>query len=250
MRMVSPTRTCPARSAPRPVLLPVRGAVRGVTSPGLRPERDRELVGARQLLEVTESKMLQKQRRRPVEQRSAHSLTAADDVDETPLVQRLEDAANGDPANLLDLGASNRLTVRDDRERLERRRRQSLRARGQLRALDRLGVLDAREDLPPSGKLRELDAMTVGLVVLAQLVQRLLDDGGRRLGIQGGQLVGRNRARARKERGLKQLRQRPHGRSPRRRRVAAAARAARRAWPSRAGRGAPTALATAARRPR
>src|SRR5687767_15194020 len=57
MRMVSPTRTDPARSAPRPVLLPVRGAVRGVTSPGLRPERDRELVGARQLLEVTESKM-------------------------------------------------------------------------------------------------------------------------------------------------------------------------------------------------
>ena len=48
-------------------------------------------------------------------------LAAADDVDQAALVQRLEHAAHRDAADLLDLGAADRLPIGDDRERLERR---------------------------------------------------------------------------------------------------------------------------------
>ena len=77
-----------------------------------------------------------------------------------------------DAADLLDLGAADRLTVGDDRERLERRGGEPRRPRRELRALDRLGVLGAREDLPAAADLDELDAVAVDVVVLAQLVER------------------------------------------------------------------------------
>lgn len=70
-----------------PVLLPVRGLVRGVTSSGLGPERHRELVAARKLLEMAESKMLQEERRRTIQQRSPQSLSTADHVDQPALVK-------------------------------------------------------------------------------------------------------------------------------------------------------------------
>src|SRR6185369_9814267 len=107
----------------------------------LRVQRDRELVGARQLLEMSKREMLEEHRCRAVQQGTPESLTAANDVDEPTLVQRLEHATHGDAANLFDLRAADRLAIRDDGERLERRGRQPLRAGSQLRALDRLRVL-------------------------------------------------------------------------------------------------------------
>ena len=80
-------------------------------------------------------------------------------------------APAADAADLLDLRAADRLAVRDDRERLERRRRKPLRARRELRALDRFGVLGARQDLPSAADLDQLDAVPVVVVVLAQLVE-------------------------------------------------------------------------------
>src|SRR5688500_1232392 len=141
---------------------------------------DRELVGPRQLLEVSQRELLEEDRGRAVEQRPADSLAAPDDVDEPALVDRLENAADGDAADLLDLGAADRLPVGDDRQRLERGRRETLRARRELGALDRLGVLRARQDLPALADLHELDAVTIDLVVLADLVDRGLHAGRRR----------------------------------------------------------------------
>ena len=84
-------------------------------------ERDRQLVGARQLLEMPQRKMLEEDRRRSVQQRTAEPFGATDDVDEAALVQRLEHAADGHAADLFDFGAADRLAIRDDRQRLERR---------------------------------------------------------------------------------------------------------------------------------
>ena len=80
------------------------------------------------------------------------------------------------------------------------------RPRRELRALDRLGVLGAREDLPSAADLHELDAVAVHVVVLAQLVERGGERRLRRLGIERGQLLGRNRASAGEQRRFKQLR--------------------------------------------
>ena len=60
----------------------------------------------------------------------------------------LANAADGHAANLLDLGAADRLSIRDDRQRLERRTGEPRRTRRELRPFDRLGVLGARQDLP------------------------------------------------------------------------------------------------------
>src|SRR5205809_110533 len=54
--------------------------------------------------------------------RPAESFAAPNDVDQSALVQSLEDAANVDTANLLDLGSADRLTIGNDGERLERGR--------------------------------------------------------------------------------------------------------------------------------
>src|SRR3954466_8630675 len=54
------------------------------------PQRNRQLVGARQLLEVTQREVLQEERRRSVEQWTSQPLGAADDVNEPTLVQRFQ----------------------------------------------------------------------------------------------------------------------------------------------------------------
>ena len=121
---------------------------------------------------MTQREVLEEYRRRAVQQRTTEPFGATDDVDQAALVQRLEHAADRDAANLLDLGAADRLTIRDDRERLERGAGQSRRTRRELRALDRFGVFGARQDLPAAADLDELDAVSVDVVVLAQFVER------------------------------------------------------------------------------
>src|SRR3954454_8528282 len=155
---------------------------------------------------MTEREMLEKDGRGAVHQRTAEAFAAPDDVDETTLVQRLEHAANADATNLLDLGAADRLPIGDDRQRLERGGGKPLRSRRELRALDRFGVLGAGEDLPTAGDLLELHAVAVDVVVLAQLVDGGSESGQRVVRGGGMQLLGRDRARAREECRLKQLR--------------------------------------------
>src|SRR5438105_1724681 len=97
-------------------------------------QRDRQLVGARQLLQMTQGEVLEKHRRRAVHQGTAESLSAADDIDQATFMERLQHSADSDTTNLLDLGATDRLAIGNDRERLERGGGEPLRARRELRA--------------------------------------------------------------------------------------------------------------------
>jgi hypothetical protein len=81
-----------------------------------------------------------------------------------------------------------------------------LRARGELRALDGLGVLGPRKDLPSPTELRELDAVPLGIVMLAHLIERRAHGRRRGIRIQGRELVDGDRPVAGEERRLKQLR--------------------------------------------
>src|SRR5689334_6826079 len=77
----------------------------------LRAQRDRELVGARQLAQMPERELLEERRRRPIEERAAQPFGSPNDVDQAALEQRLEHAAHRHAANLLDVGAANGLAV-------------------------------------------------------------------------------------------------------------------------------------------
>ena len=116
--------------------------------------------------------MLEKHRCRAVHQRAAESFTSADDIDEPTLVKRLQHAANADAANLFDFGAADRLSIRDDRECLEGGCGESLWARRELRAFDGFRVFGAREYLPATADFLQLDAVSVYVVMLAELVDR------------------------------------------------------------------------------
>jgi len=81
-------------------------------------------------------------------------------------------------------------------------------SRGQLRALNRLCVLGARQDLPASRDFHELDTVTVDVVVQAQLLECRFE---RRLPVFGVlrdcfERIDWNGSSAREERRFKQLR--------------------------------------------
>jgi len=120
---------------------------------------------------MTQRKLLEESRSRSVKERSAQSLTTPHDIDESALVKRLEYRPGANASDLLDLRATNRLPVRDDGERLECRRRKTLGPRGQLGTLDGFGVLGPGKDLPAATDFYQLDAVTIHLVMLAQLFQ-------------------------------------------------------------------------------
>src|SRR5689334_2735958 len=122
---------------------------------------------------MAESKVLEEYGRRAIHERSAEAFSTTHHVDETTLMQRLQHAADCDAANLFDFRSTDRLAIRDDRQRLEGGSRETLRTRGELRTLDRFGVLRSRENLPTAGDLLQLDPMTVDVIVFAQFV-----DGG------------------------------------------------------------------------
>ena len=168
---------------------------------------------------MAQRELFEEERRRSVQQRTPQSFATRDDFDERALEQRLENRADIHAAYLGDLGAADWLPVRDNRQRFERGARQPVRAHGHLRAFDRFGVLGTGEDLPTTTLLDELYAVAVHVVVLAEFVECRLHGSLRRIVIEPRELFGRNRPRARKERGFKQLRQRVHGGSPRQKMV-------------------------------
>lgn len=117
--------------------------------------------------------MLEEHRCRSIHQWSTKTLAASNDIDEATLVERLEHTTDCNTTNLLDLGSTDRLTIRDDGERLESSRGKSLGTRRELGALDRLGVFGASQDLPSTSNLLQLDTVSVDVIMLTQFV-----DGG------------------------------------------------------------------------
>src|SRR2546423_3656375 len=116
---------------------------------------------------MPQCELLQERRRRTIEKWTAESLSTTDDVDKSALVQRFEDCTGTNTTNFLDLRASDRLAVGDDRQRLERGSRQPLWPGGKLSALDGLSVLRARQYLPAAGDFDELDTVTIVVVMRA-----------------------------------------------------------------------------------
>lgn len=174
----------------------------------LIPQRDCELVRARQLAKVAERELLEKSGRGAVKKRASHPFAASNDLDQLTLVQRLEHLAAPNAADVLDLGTSDWLAIGNDGQSFEGRRRKPLRSRGELRALDRLGELGSRQYLPATCNFDELDSVAVVVVVTLQLLERGNDVVGRCLAIGGHRLqVGDgNWVGAREERRFKQLR--------------------------------------------
>ena len=153
---------------------------------------------------MTERELLQKNRRGAIQQRPPHALGTSDDVDQTSFEQRLEHAPHSHASDLFDLGPPDRLAIRDDGERLERRTRQTVWASRKLCALDGFGVFRSREDLPAAADVDQFDAVTGRVVGLAQLIECGLQRRWRCIRIECGKLVERDRASAREERGFKQ----------------------------------------------
>src|SRR5207245_9353512 len=75
--------------------------------------------------------------------------------------------------------APDRMPLGKDRERLQRRRTETARPQGELRPLDRLGVLASRQELPAPGDFYHLHA-----VVLACPRAPQLREGGPRFGLR------------------------------------------------------------------
>ena len=142
--------------------------------------------------------LLEEDRRRAVEQRTTEAFGATDDIDQSPLEKRLEHTSDGNAADLFDLGSPDGLSIRDDRERLERRTGQPMWAsRERTRSI--ASVLGARENPPPAPDFNELDAVAGGVVPHAQPIERRLKRGGRRIGVERRELVHRYGTRAREQ---------------------------------------------------
>src|SRR2546425_12070818 len=128
---------------------------------GGAPEGDRQLLEPRQILQVLQSENLQERWRGAVEQRPPETLAARDDFDQTALDQLVHHGVGIDAADFIDLEASHRLPIGDDRERFERRRRQATRPQRKLCALYGLGILTAGEELANLPQLHPPHALLV-----------------------------------------------------------------------------------------
>ena len=95
------------------------------------------------------------------------------------------------------------------------------RPQGKGGAIDGLGVLAAGQELPAARDLRQAHAVPVAVELRPDLFERRPHRGLPRLGVEGGELLDRQRPGGRKERRLKQLREGTHAGSPwgRRRRL-------------------------------
>jgi len=157
---------------------------------------------------MPEGELLEEGRCRSVKERPSQTFTPADDVYQPTLAQRFEDRARAHSPYLLDLRSTDRLPVRNYRERLERSGGKALRACCQLGSLDRFRVFRARKNLPSTCDFDQLNSVTVGVVVISKLLERRVE---RRLAIvrvssHHAQRVDRNGNGAREERRFKQLR--------------------------------------------
>ena len=86
---------------------------------------------------MAQREVLEKDWGRAIHERTTESLTTANNVDQTALVQRLEYTADVDATDLFDLRAADRLPVRDDRQRFECGARETRRTRRELRIAQR-----------------------------------------------------------------------------------------------------------------
>ncbi len=134
-----------------------------------------ELAQRRQAAQVAQVEELEELLRGAVQQRPARLVALADDLDQVPLEQRLDDRAAVHPADVLDLGPGHRLAVGDDRQRLERGAGEPLRLDLEEAAHElRVGRVGAK--LPAARDLVQDDAAHPVAIVALKLLELLVDD--------------------------------------------------------------------------
>ena len=94
-------------------------------APGLGPEIAVELFGPRKIGQVVEPEPNEEFARRPVEKRRAHDGFLPGGRDQLFVEEGLQNAGGVHAPQVRNFGSRDRLAVRDDRERLERRERQA-----------------------------------------------------------------------------------------------------------------------------
>ena len=119
--------------------------------------------------------MLKEERRRAVEERMTRQFGLADEADQLKIHQRLDVRRYVHTTDLLDLALRERLTVRDNRQRLQRRTAQTVRT----------VQLEHRAHVAPAARRRlqtvraaradELEAATGDVQRLLETLQRLFD---------------------------------------------------------------------------
>jgi hypothetical protein len=107
---------------------------------------DGQLVGARQVLERAEAEMLEELLRGAVQQSGGQGLRLGRPARRGAIDECAQHAADPTP-RMSSTSATDRLAVGDDREHLERRRRQACRLRHRIVALEDDRIFRARQDL-------------------------------------------------------------------------------------------------------
>ena len=108
--------------------------------------------------------------------------------------------------NFLYLRTPDRLSIGDDGQRLQGRRRKLAGTVSDTCFRERFGMLAARQQLVSLRQLHEFKRVFVGLVVLSQRLECLADIGRRYVGLESPQLAECERVAGREQRCFKQLR--------------------------------------------
>jgi hypothetical protein len=124
----------------------------------LDAERLGHVLDLGQIVEIVQTKANQKLFRRRVHEWPADDRLATDDLDQMTLEQRVQHPGGVHAANLGDLQRGDRLSIGDDRQRLERLNRQSLRTPLMKQAANPLVQIGARDDLISARHFHQLQA--------------------------------------------------------------------------------------------
>src|ERR1051325_10186285 len=149
----------------------------GTPKPESRPRRHRqvtlpEFLDIGQLVEGAQPEMIEEKRCRLIKQGAAWNFSAPGNFDETALQQGLQYSVDGDAADAFDIRPGDRLPIRDDGERLQRRRAQSRRFGRGEQLTHPFGVGRIAHELPAFGLFDELKRVLLLNVFGFQLLER------------------------------------------------------------------------------
>ena len=149
--------------------------------------------------------MLEKHPCDAIQKRPPQAFPAPDDLYQLPIEKSPKNGTRAYPSDLLDFDPANRISIRDDGQGLERRRRQVRRPWHRVEPLEVGGVLRSRKDLIPVSQLIDLERSLGCLIHVAQDLDRFHDTLGDQVLVRSGDLVRRERRLAREERGFDDL---------------------------------------------
>src|SRR5687768_8243162 len=119
--------------------------------------------------------MLEEFWRRAIQQRPPETFTAANDVDEMAILQRLQDTTRTHATNFFDLITTDRLAVRNYRKNFQRRRRQARLLRNGIESFEVGRELRPRHQLVAAGNVYDRECALLRFVFFTQLRNHRFD---------------------------------------------------------------------------